>query len=130
MTAETPAGAGSHHLGPPSRACLAEGKGPDVAGTWLLYAGSELVGAGVPAVALLDLVDDLQSRLDQVAGLMFGLVEGYVDTQGGSPAEVEAVLARLRPLMLQAAEGSLATALREASATCTVVSEGMGCRDV
>jgi DNA-binding transcriptional MerR regulator len=82
----------------------------------LLSAGAELVAAGMPLRALLDLAERLQGHVDAIASDLTSAVASHVLAprlqdgllQGENVAEVAAVTRRLRPLAQTAVDALLA----------------------
>ena len=81
----------------------------------LLEAGSQLVAAGVPLSAVLDLAEGLQDEMGRVAKLIFKAFAEHVASQDRPPVEVAEVLLQLRPFTQQAVEAILAMALTRES---------------
>lgn len=81
----------------------------------LLEAGAQLVEAGVPLKAVLDLAEGLQSRMNEVARLMFRMFGSHVAAEGRSGTAVAEALMRLRPLAKEAIDAMLSMALERES---------------
>lgn len=81
----------------------------------LLEAGAQLVEAGVPLEAVLDLAEGLQSRMNEVARLMFRMFASHVAAEGRSGTAVAEALMRLRPLAKEAIDAMLSMALERES---------------
>jgi DNA-binding transcriptional MerR regulator len=81
----------------------------------LLEAGAQLVRAGVPLEAVLDLAEDLSTRLGEVAELMFDMFGRYIMQDGRSGKELAELLMRLRPLAGQTVDAMMAIALAQES---------------
>jgi DNA-binding transcriptional MerR regulator len=88
----------------------------------LLHAGAELVAAGIPLVAVLDLAEAVQCDIGVVARRLVDLVAthilsahepGWVPSADELPEIVELV-SRLRPLAQMAVDGFLASAMEDA----------------
>ena len=87
----------------------------------LLNAGAELVAAGMPLPAVLDLAERLRARVDAAAQDLAGTVTRYVLAdrlqdgllQGQDIAEVAAITRRLRPLAQAAVDAMLAQAMSQ-----------------
>jgi DNA-binding transcriptional MerR regulator len=87
----------------------------------LLNAGAELVAAGMPLPAVLDLAERLRAQVDAAARDLAGTVTQYVLAgrlqdgmlQGQDIAEVAAITRRLRPLAQAAVDAMLAQALSQ-----------------
>jgi DNA-binding transcriptional MerR regulator len=88
----------------------------------LLHAGAELVAAGIPLVAVLDLAAAVQGDISLVARRLVDVVAthilsahepGWVPSVDELPALVELV-SRLRPLAQMAVDGFLASAMEDA----------------
>lgn len=81
----------------------------------LLEAGAQLVAAGVPLSAVLDLAEGLKTQLDEVARLMFRMFNANVAQEGRSAGEVTESLMRLRPFAKQTVDALLSMALDQES---------------
>jgi DNA-binding transcriptional MerR regulator len=81
----------------------------------LLEAGVQLVAAGVPMSAVLDLAENLQVQLEEVARQLFAVFGRYVAQEGRSATEVAESLMRLRPFARQTVDALLAMALERES---------------
>jgi DNA-binding transcriptional MerR regulator len=81
----------------------------------LLEAGAQLVEAGVPLPAVLDLAERLKSRLDEIAKLMFQMFDSYIAQEGRPGTDVADSLMRLRPLAKQTVDALLSMALEQES---------------
>lgn len=81
----------------------------------LLEAGAQLVEAGVPLTAVLDLAEDLKTRLDEVAKLMFRMFDRHIAQEGRSATDVADSLMRLRPFAKQTVDALLSMALEQES---------------
>lgn len=81
----------------------------------LVQAGAQLVEAGVPLTAVLDLAEGLKSRLDEVARLMFQMFERYVASEGRTGPDVAESLMQLRPLAKETVDALLSMALEQES---------------
>jgi DNA-binding transcriptional MerR regulator len=81
----------------------------------LLEAGAQLVEAGVPPAAVLDLAEQVKSRLEEIARLMFGMFGNHVAQEGRSATDVADALMRLRPLAKQTVDALLSMALDQES---------------
>lgn len=81
----------------------------------LLEAGAQLVEAGVPLAAVLDLAEQLKSRLDEIARLMFAMFDSHIAQEGRSGTAVADSLMRLRPLAKQTVDALLSMALEQES---------------
>ena len=87
----------------------------------LLNAGAELVAAGMPLPAVLDLAERLRTQVDAAAQDLAGTVTRYVLAgrvrdgllQGQDIAEVAAITRRLRPLAQAAVDALLAQAMSQ-----------------
>ena len=87
----------------------------------LLNAGAELVTAGMPLPAVLDLAERLRAQVDVAAQDLAGTVTRYVLAdrlqdgllQGQDIAEVAAITRRLRPLAQAAVDALLAQAMSQ-----------------
>jgi hypothetical protein len=87
----------------------------------LLNAGAELVAAGMPLPAVLDLAERLRAQVDAAARDLAGTVTRYVLAdrlqdgllQGQDIAEVAAITRRLRPLAQAAVDAMLAQAMSQ-----------------
>lgn len=87
----------------------------------LLNAGAELVAAGMPLPAVLDLAERLRAQVDAAAQDLAGTVTRYVLAgrlqdgllQGQDIAEVAAITRRLRPLAQAAVDALLAQAMSQ-----------------
>jgi hypothetical protein len=87
----------------------------------LLNAGAELVAAGMPLPAVLDLAERLRAQVDAAAQDLAGTVTRYVLAdrlqdgllQGQNIAEVAAITRRLRPLAQAAVDALLAQAMSQ-----------------
>ncbi|AHI01098.1 MerR family transcriptional regulator [Kutzneria viridogrisea] len=85
----------------------------------LLQAGRELIAAGVPVPAVLDLAERLRESLDGVAGLFLDMVSRHVLDPHGEKwvpskeeiPELTALTGRLRPLAQSAVSATLALAM-------------------
>jgi DNA-binding transcriptional MerR regulator len=81
----------------------------------LVEAGAQLVAAGVPVQAILDLASNLQTHFDDIARQLFGIFDTYVAKHGRSATEVADALLRLRPFARQTADALLLMALERES---------------
>lgn len=81
----------------------------------LVEAGAQLVAAGVPVQAILDLASSLQTHFEDVARQLFGIFDTYVAKHGRSTTEVADALLRLRPFARQTADAMLMLALERES---------------
>jgi DNA-binding transcriptional MerR regulator len=77
----------------------------------LLEAGVQMVSAGVPLGAVLDLAEAMQSQLEQIARQMFRTFDRHVIQEGRSDGDVTTALIQLRPFAQQAVHALLAMAL-------------------
>ncbi|SFP77849.1 DNA-binding transcriptional regulator, MerR family [Amycolatopsis arida] len=89
----------------------------------LLQAGRELLAAGVPMPAVLDIAERMRQHTDELAALFLRMVDDHVlpDREGWTPTaeEVPALTEhakRLRPLAQSAVAASLARSMSEALA--------------
>jgi DNA-binding transcriptional MerR regulator len=82
----------------------------------LLDAGRQLVDAGVPLPAVLELAENLKVHLDAVAQLIFDMFQEHVARKEQDAEEVTATLIQLRPLTKMAVDALLSLALTEQSA--------------
>lgn len=88
----------------------------------LLHAGAELVAAGVPLAAVLDLGEALVGDLDVIARRLVALVADHVLAghpvgwvpEGGAMQDLVALVARLRPLAQMSIDAHLALAMERA----------------
>lgn len=82
----------------------------------LLEAGAQLVEAGVPLAAVLDLAEKLKTRLDEIAQLMFQMFDNHIaQERQRSATDVADSLMRLRPLAKQTVDALLSMALEQES---------------
>jgi DNA-binding transcriptional MerR regulator len=81
----------------------------------LLETGAQLVAAGVPLPAVLDIAEELKDHLSEVARLMFRLFDSHIAHEGRPAGEVAESLMRLRPLAKQAVDALLSMALERES---------------
>lgn len=81
----------------------------------LLEAGAQLVAAGVPLPAVLDIAEELQGHLSEAARLMFRLFDNHVAHEGRPATEVAESLMQLRPLAKQTVDALLSMALEQES---------------
>ncbi|HEY6796254.1 MAG TPA: MerR family transcriptional regulator [Kineosporiaceae bacterium] len=81
----------------------------------LLEAGAQLVAAGVPMQAVLDLAEGLKAHLEEVARELFGVFGAYVAHEGRPAADVAESLMRLRPFARQTVDALLSMALDKES---------------
>ena len=81
----------------------------------LVQAGAQLVEAGVPVTAVLDLAEGLKSRLDEVARLMFQMFERHIAFEGRKGTDVAVSLMQVRPLAKEAVDALLSMALEQES---------------
>jgi DNA-binding transcriptional MerR regulator len=81
----------------------------------LLEAGAQLVAAGVPLPAVLDIAEELKGHLSEVARLMFRLFDSHIAHEDRPATEVAESLMRLRPLAKQTVDALLSLALQEES---------------
>jgi DNA-binding transcriptional MerR regulator len=77
----------------------------------LLEAGAELVAAGVPLSAVLDLAEGLKAHLDEVARLLFRMFDDHVAQDGRTTGEITDALMQLRPFAKQTVDALLSMAL-------------------
>jgi DNA-binding transcriptional MerR regulator len=81
----------------------------------LLEAGGQLVAAGVPLPAVLDIAEELMGRLSEVARLMFRLFDSHIAQETRPATEVAESLMQLRPLAKQTVDALLSIALEQES---------------
>jgi DNA-binding transcriptional MerR regulator len=81
----------------------------------LVEAGAQLVAAGVPVEAVLDLASSLQTHFEDIARQLFQIFDTYVAKHGRSATEVADALLRLRPFARQTADALLMLALERES---------------
>jgi DNA-binding transcriptional MerR regulator len=81
----------------------------------LLEAGAELVAAGVPLTAVLDLAETLKTHLDEVARHLFQMFDTHVAQEGRPPSDVAEALLRVRPFAREAVDALLSMALERES---------------
>lgn len=94
----------------------------------LLHVGAELVAAGVPLDAVLDIAERIRDDCDAIAGRFVGLVQEHVFDRletgpvpdGKEAAEVAAVVRRMRPLVKMVVDPFIARAME------TRVQEALG----
>jgi DNA-binding transcriptional MerR regulator len=77
----------------------------------LLEAGAELVAAGVPLSAVLDLAENLKTHLDEVARQLFQVFDTHVAQEGRPSSDVAEALLRVRPFAREAVDALLSMAL-------------------
>ena len=85
----------------------------------LLHVGAELVGAGIPLEAVLDIAEQIRDDCDVIAGRFVNLVREHVfqreDAEagpgGGDVAETAAMVRRMRPLVKMVVEPFIARAM-------------------
>jgi len=88
----------------------------------LLAAGKDLIGAGIPAAAVLDLAEALQSDMAVVADRFVELVAAHVLPAEGVPltpsteqiSEIAALIHQLRPHAAQAVDATFGRAMTDA----------------
>jgi DNA-binding transcriptional MerR regulator len=87
----------------------------------ILHAGAELVAAGIPLPAVLDLAAQLQKDIDHSAGLLVQTVATQLFTEHGADwiptgdelPELTELISRLRPLAQMAVDAYLARAIEQ-----------------
>ncbi|MFD0905244.1 MerR family transcriptional regulator [Actinomadura sediminis] len=95
-----------------------EGDGYRVPSPRLLHVGAELVAAGIPLDAVLDIAAQIRDDCEVIAGRFVGLVEEHVFDRLARPgpggedvAEVAAVVRRMRPLVKMVVDPFIARAM-------------------
>lgn len=81
----------------------------------LIDAASQLIQAGVPLTAVLDLAEGLKSHMEAVAKLLFAMFGQHIAQERRNSDEVAAALLQLRPLAKQAIDAVLSLALTKES---------------
>ncbi|GAA2119765.1 MerR family transcriptional regulator [Actinomadura napierensis] len=83
----------------------------------LLHVGAELVAAGIPLDAVLDIAERIRGDVDVIAGRFVGLVQEHVFSrledrpEGEEVTEVAAVVRRMRPLVKMVVDPLIARAM-------------------
>jgi DNA-binding transcriptional MerR regulator len=81
----------------------------------LFEAGSQLIAAGVPLTAVLELAANLQRQFEEVARQFFKIFDTHVAQEGRPTAELAESLMRLRPFARHTGEAMLSMALAQES---------------
>ncbi|SEG77041.1 DNA-binding transcriptional regulator, MerR family [Thermomonospora echinospora] len=96
----------------------------------LLHVGGELVAAGIPLEAVLDIAEQIRDDCEVIAGRFVGLVNEHVFDRlgadpapgGEEPAQLAAIVRRMRPLVKMVVEPFIARAME------TQTQEALGAR--
>lgn len=83
----------------------------------LLHVGAELVGAGIPLEAVLDIADEIRRDCETIAGRFVSLVHEHVladaDLMGEDAVRVAEVVRRMRPLVQMVVNPFVARGMEE-----------------